>query len=199
MFFTTSSKVAARVEAALGYNSAKLAGSAIGEGVAGVQVSRVNLACEGGDVINFNRNTIKFLKDFGVSEGQIESLSKGKQIIFEDYSTKFPTATIFQVDGKILKAGIWDVVADKPGALKSFAQRTKNLAKDVGCDKIELFGADIQNERLLNVLNKRYGFYPGEPIIISEFGFKSFEVNTLRKTIDLKLTSEFSKFIAQLS
>jgi hypothetical protein len=162
------------------------------------QGNDANLALEGGNAINFNKNTIKSLKDFGVSDSQIGSLSKGKQVIFEDHSTKFPTATIFQVDGKILKSGIWDVVADKPGALKSFAQRSKNLAKEMGCDKIELFGADIQNERLLNVLNKRYGFYPGDPIIINEFGFKNFEVNTLRKTIDLKVISEFTKFIAQL-
>jgi hypothetical protein len=114
-----------------------------------------NLAYDGGNVVNFNKNTIKALKDFGVPDIQIGSLSKGKQVIFEDHSIIFPTATIFQVDGKTLKACIWDVMADKPWALKSFAQRSKNLANEMGCDKIELFGADIQNARLFNVLNKR--------------------------------------------
>lgn len=68
----------------------------------------------------------------------------------------------------------------------------------MGCDTIELFGADVKNERLLRVLKDRYGFSPGAPVIINEFGF-NMKVNTIRKTIDLRLRSEFNKFISKLS
>jgi hypothetical protein len=63
--------------------------------------------------------------------------------------------------------------------LSSFANRSRGLAELLGTDRLELFGAEIQNPRLQSLLLRR-GFEPGPAIKIDAFGFTK-EVPTLRR------------------
>lgn len=53
---------------------------------------------------------------------------------------------------------------------------------------MEIFGADIQNHRLLAILLKRE-FTPGHPVKIDAFGFNK-EIPTLTKIYHLDLINE---------
>ena len=111
---------------------------------------------------------------------QRRAFFEGKQVIFEDPATQYNTATIFQLESNTLHAGIYDVVTDGSGALVSFANRSRSLAQSLRVDTLDLFGADIQNPRLADMLVRR-GFSPGPEVTIDAFGFNK-QVPTLRKT-----------------
>ncbi|WP_157654806.1 hypothetical protein [Burkholderia ubonensis] len=124
------------------------------------------------------------LKDFGLDATQRRTFFEGKQVIFEDPATIYQTATIFQLESNILRAGIWDVVSDGSGAILSFANRSRALGSTLGVRQLELFGADLQNDALANILVRR-GFTPGEPVLINSFGFNKY-VPTPRRLEDLQ-------------
>ncbi|MCW3640075.1 hypothetical protein [Burkholderia cenocepacia] len=122
--------------------------------------------------------------NFGLDSAQRRMFFEGKQVIFEDPATIYQTATIFQLESNALRAGIWDVVSDGSGAILSFANRSRSLATTLGVRQLELFGADLQNSALANILVRR-GFTPGEPVLINSFGFNKY-VPTLRRLEDLQ-------------
>lgn len=130
------------------------------------------------------------MRDFGLDASQRRAFYSGSQVIFEDPTTTFSTATIFQLEDDILRAGIYDLVSDgDSNALFSFSSRIRSLANSLEIPKLELYGADIQNPRLAELLSKR-GFEPGALVRINTFGFDK-DVETLRKFYDLTLQDEY--------
>lgn len=121
-------------------------------------------------VVSPRLRSARKLKEFGLNSMQRKSFYLGEQVIFEDPATGYPTATIFKLENNTLRAGIYDIVTDGSGALPSFLSRSKSLAGSLGVDNMEIFGADIQNERLASLLTRR-GFSEGEPVLIDKFGF----------------------------
>lgn len=126
------------------------------------------------------RAAVRELKDFGLDSAQRRSFFEGKQVLFEDPSTAFETATIFKLSPDTLHAGVYDIISDGSGAVLSFANRSRSLGNSLGVKNLELFGADIQNAQLQSLLVRR-GFEPGAPVRIDAFGFDKY-VETLRKT-----------------
>ncbi|WP_322026153.1 LysM peptidoglycan-binding domain-containing protein [Burkholderia sp. BCC1977] len=135
-------------------------------------------------VVAPTREAVGALKNFGLDSAQRRMFFEGKQVIFEDPATIYQTATIFQLESNTLRAGIWDVVSDGSGAILSFANRSRSLATTLGVRQLELFGADLQNNALANILVRR-GFTRGEPVLINSFGFNKY-VPTLRRLEDLQ-------------
>lgn len=148
-------------------------------------VSGSGISASGGQfVVAPTREAVGALKDFGLDATQRRAFFEGKQVIFEDPATIYQTATIFQLESNTLRAGIWDVVSDGSGAILSFANRSRALGSTLGVRQLELFGADLQNDALANILVRR-GFTPGEPVLINSFGFNKY-VPTLRRLEDLQ-------------
>ena len=135
-------------------------------------------------VVAPTRDAVRELKTFGMDVAERRAFFEGKQVIFEDPATAHPTVNIFQLSNDTLHAGIWDLVSDGSGAVASFSNRSRSLGNTLGVTNLELFGADLQNARLSDVLTRR-GFTEGAPVFIDKYGFSK-HVPTLRRMESLK-------------
>ena len=58
------------------------------------------------------RAAVRELRDFGLDSAQRRAFFEGKQVLFEDPSTAFETATIFKLGPDTLHAGVYDMISD---------------------------------------------------------------------------------------
>jgi len=126
----------------------------------------------------------KTLESLGFSSEQKSLLSKGQQVIVESSKNNNHIAAIYKIEGDRLIAGIYSAfTTDTTGALAKFSSDANSLGRALGVKEVELFGANIINERLESILVKR-GFQPG-PEISFEYYSNSVTADTLRKVINL--------------
>jgi hypothetical protein len=94
------------------------------------------------------------LLDFGVREDQIAGFFNGTAIAFLMPTESEPGIAILQLTRPRLRSGIVEIT-DPGGGLKTLAKfraRSFGLAKLLGLTELELFGAEVLNQKLAAIL-----------------------------------------------
>jgi hypothetical protein len=97
------------------------------------------------------------LSEIGLSSEQLERISSGREVAF-DFPVEIPIGVaLIQVTPDLLRCGILEI--NYPGgglsALLQFRNRSFELARSIGLERVELFGMAVTNSTLRDVLLRK--------------------------------------------